>query len=50
MELWKAVWMIALVFGFCGFSYISFRVIVRGFAEAKSLLGRSGETSGTDKK
>lgn len=41
MEFWKPIWMIALAFGFCGFCYISFRVIVRGFAEAKSLLGRS---------
>jgi len=38
MEFWKAVWMIALAVGLFGFSYISYRVITRGFSEFRSLL------------
>lgn len=53
MEVWKILWMIALLFGFSGFSYISYRVIVRGLGETKSLLkGSGGETekAGDEKK
>lgn len=38
MELWKFIWIGALVLGFAGFILISTRVIARGFAEMRDLL------------
>ena len=38
MGFWSVVWMIAFLGGFLGFSVISYRVITRGFGEARSLL------------
>ncbi|MEO8167148.1 MAG: hypothetical protein ABI623_02815 [bacterium] len=38
MEFWEIFWLIAFAFGFCTFSYISYRIITRGYAEVKSLL------------
>jgi len=38
MDLWKLVWMIALIGGIAGFGYISLTVIIRGFAEVRSLF------------
>ena len=38
MDIWKMIWMIALLAGMAGFAYISLRVIIRGIAEVLSLL------------
>ena len=38
MGFWSVVWMIVFLAGFLGFSIISYRVITRGFGEARSLL------------
>jgi hypothetical protein len=40
MEFWKTVWIVALAGGFLGFSYISYRVITRGFSEMRDLLNQ----------
>jgi hypothetical protein len=38
MEIWKLFWIVALIAGIAGFAYISLKVIIRGFSEARSLL------------
>ncbi len=38
MEIWKFIWMGALMLGFVGFVLLSTRVIARGFAEMRDLL------------
>ncbi len=38
MEFWQVFWTIAFAFAFCSFSYISYRIITRGYAEVRSLL------------
>ena len=38
MGFWSVVWMVVFLGGFVGFSVISYRVITRGFGEARSLL------------
>jgi hypothetical protein len=38
MEIWKIIWIVALVVAFAGFVFISSKVIWRGFAEMKELL------------
>ncbi|MEX2115937.1 MAG: hypothetical protein WEB37_03560 [Bacteroidota bacterium] len=38
MEIWKFIWIAALIVGFVGFVWISTKVIARGFAEMRDLL------------
>lgn len=38
MDLWAIVWLVALGLGTLGFIYIAGNVIIKGFAEARSLL------------
>ena len=38
MDIWKLIWIAALIAGMAGFAYISFRVIIKGIAEVRSLL------------
>ncbi|MGH7454551.1 MAG: hypothetical protein ACRENG_24570 [bacterium] len=43
MDIWKLLWMIALIGGMAGFAYISFKVTIRGIAEVRSLLKEMAE-------
>ena len=38
MDFWGIVWLVALGLGTLGFAFIAGNVIVKGFAEVKSLL------------
>lgn len=38
MEIWKLIWMFFLLAGVMSFVYISFTVIIKGFAEVRELL------------
>ena len=38
MDIWKLIWIVVLIAGFAGFAYISLKVTIRGFSEARSLL------------
>ncbi|MGH7599884.1 MAG: hypothetical protein ACREOI_26310 [bacterium] len=38
MDIWKLIWIVALIGGMAGFAYISFAVIIKGIAEVRSLL------------
>ena len=42
MDFWEIVWMVAFGFGTLGFAFIATSVIVKGFAEARSLLHELG--------
>lgn len=38
MSIWMGIWIVVFIVGVICFSYISFIVIIRGFAEVRSLL------------
>jgi len=38
MDIWKTIWMFVLVGGIACFTYVSFKVIIMGFAEVGKLL------------
>lgn len=38
MDIWKLIWMGVLVAGVACFAYVSFTVIIKGFAEVGTLL------------
>jgi hypothetical protein len=38
MDMWKLIWIAALVIAIGGFTYVSFTVIIRGLSEVRSLL------------
>ena len=48
MEPWSIAWMVVFLAGFLGFSVISYRVITRGFGEARSLLHLQRRTPPND--
>lgn len=43
MDIWKLIWMLALLGGMAGFAYISLKVMIRGIAEVRSLLKETTE-------
>lgn len=46
MDFWSIIWLTALGLGTIGFACIAGRVIVKGYAEAKSLLDDLGNGEG----
>ncbi len=38
MDIWKLIWIVALIVGIAGFAYISLKAAIRGFSEVGSLL------------